>query len=92
MNSIPQSEVIDKLPVVELQADLDRFLQPALRRLPEQRLRAAGKLAVQGILGSQSPPLTQMARGVVREEETIRPAAKRPYRFVGTSASAIGTC
>jgi hypothetical protein len=82
MSSIPQSEVIDKLPVAELQADLDLFLQPVLRRLPEKRLRVVGKLAVQGILGSQSPLLTQMARGVVREEETVWPAAKRFYRFV----------
>jgi hypothetical protein len=82
MNSIPQNEVIDKLPVAELQADLDQFLQPVLRRLPEKRLRAVGKLAVQGVLGSQSPLLTRMARGVVHEEETIWPAAKRFYRFV----------
>jgi hypothetical protein len=83
MTSIQQSGAIDKLPVAELHADLEMFLQPVLRRLPEKRLRAVGKLAVQGILGSQSPLLTQMARGVVREEETIWPAAKRFYRFVG---------
>ena len=71
MRSILQNEVIDKLPVAELQADLDLFLQPVLRRLPEKRLRAVGKLAEQGVLGSQSPLLTHMARGVVREEETI---------------------
>lgn len=82
MNSILQDEVIGKLPVAELQAGLDLFLQPALQRLPEERLRTVAKLAVQGILGSQSPLLTQMARGVVREEETIWPAAKRLYRFV----------
>jgi hypothetical protein len=82
MGSILQDAAIDKLPVAELQADLDLFLQPVLRRLPEQRLRAVAKLAVQGILGSQSPVLTQMARGVVREEKTIWPAAKRFYRFV----------
>ena len=82
MRSILQNEVIDKLPVAELQADLDLFLQPVLRRLPEKRLRAVGKLAEQGVLGSQSPLLTHMARGVVREEETIWPAAKRFYRFV----------
>jgi hypothetical protein len=82
MSSILQDAAIDKLPVVELQAGLELFLQPVLRRLPEQRLRAVAKLAVQGILGSQSPVLTQMARGVVRKEETIWPAAKRLYRFV----------
>jgi hypothetical protein len=31
MSSILQNEVIDKLPVAELQADLDRFLQRVLR-------------------------------------------------------------
>jgi len=82
MTSILQGAAINKLPVAELQADLDVFLQPILRRLPEQRLRAVAKLAVQGVLSSQSPVLTQMARGVVREEETIWPAAKRFYRFV----------
>jgi hypothetical protein len=82
MSSILQDAAIDKLPVVELQAGLELFLQPVLRRLPEQRLRAVAKLAVQGIVGSQSPVLTQMARGVVRKEETIWPAAKRFYRFV----------
>jgi hypothetical protein len=82
MSSILQNEAIDTLPVAELQADLDLFLRPVLRRLPEKRLRAVAKLAVQGILGGQSPVVTQMARGVVRKEETIRPAAKRFYRFV----------
>jgi hypothetical protein len=82
MSSIPQNEAISKLPITELQADLDRFLQPVLKRLPEKRLRAVGKLAVQGILGSQSPLLTHMAQGVMRDEETIWPAAKRFYRFV----------
>jgi hypothetical protein len=82
MSSIPQNEVIDKLPIAELQAELDLFLQPVLRCLPEKRLRVVGNLAVAGILGSQSPLLTQMARGVVSEEETVWPAAKRFYRFV----------
>ena len=82
ITSILQEAGNDKLPVAELQADLDLFLQPVLRRLPEKRLRVVGKLAVQGILGSQSPLLTQMARGVVRAEETTWPTAKRFYRFV----------
>jgi hypothetical protein len=40
------------------------------------------ELAVQGILGGQSPLVTQMARAVEREEETIWPTAKRLYRFI----------
>jgi hypothetical protein len=82
MTSILQNEVVDKLPVAELQTELDRFLGPLFAQLPEKRLRAVGELAVQGILSSQSPIVTQMARGVMREEETVWPAAKRFYRFV----------
>jgi hypothetical protein len=82
MASIQQDEAIGKLPVGELQAELALFLQPVLRRLPEKRLQAVGALAVQGILGSQSPVVTHMARGVAREEKTIWPASKRFYRFV----------
>jgi hypothetical protein len=82
MASILQKGTIDKLPVVELSAALDLFLEPVLMHLPEKRLREVGKLAVQGVLGGQSPLVTQMARGVVREDETVWPMAKRLYRFI----------
>jgi hypothetical protein len=55
MVSILQKSTIDKLPVVELSATLDLFLEPVLMLLPEKRLREVGKLAVQGVLGGQSP-------------------------------------
>jgi len=82
MDRILQDEVIDKLPVAVLKAELELYLGPVLRRLPEKRLRVVGKLAVEGILGGQSPLVTQMARSVVREEKTIWPTAKRFYRYV----------
>lgn len=82
MDSILQNGVIDKLPVAELMTTLDLFLEPVLRHLPEKRLRVVGKLAVQGILGGQSPLVTEMARGVAREEDTVWPVAKRLYRFI----------
>jgi hypothetical protein len=82
MASILQKGAIDKLPVAELSATLDLFLEPVLMHLPEKRLREVGKLAVQGVLGGQSPLVTQMARGVAREDETVWPTAKRLYRFI----------
>jgi hypothetical protein len=54
MASILQNDVIDKLPMAELTATLDLFLEPVLMHLPEKRLQAVGKLAVQGVLGGQS--------------------------------------
>jgi hypothetical protein len=82
MHTILQNSVIDKLPMEELTATLDAFTEPVLTHLPEKRLRAVAKLAVQGVIGGQSPLVTQMARGVVREEETVWPMAKRLYRFL----------
>jgi hypothetical protein len=53
--------------------------------LPEKRLRDVVQRIVQGILGSQSPLITQMARSVAREEKTIWPMSKRFYRFMWNS-------
>ena len=82
MNTILQSGVIDNLPVAEVMDTLNTFLEPMLAHLPEKRLREVGQLAVQGIIGGQSPLVTQMARGVTREDKTIRPMARRLYRFM----------
>jgi hypothetical protein len=82
MTSILQNDAIDKLPVAELSATLELFLEPSLMHLPEKRLQVVGKLAVQGILAGQSPMVTRMARGVARDDATIWPTAKRLYRFV----------
>ena len=70
------------LPVPELEKALGTFLEPVAQRLPEKRLRAVGQLAVHGVLGGQSPLVTQMARGVAGEAATIWPMAKRLYRFI----------
>jgi hypothetical protein len=82
MDTILENDAIAKLPMVEFENELERFLEPVSAHLPEERMRRVGKLAVQGIVGGQSPVVTQMARGVVREGETIWPVAKRLYRFI----------
>jgi hypothetical protein len=71
MNTILQNGTIDKLPVSELIATLDTFRAPVLSHIPEKRLREAAELAVQGVIGGQSPLVTEMARGVVREDKTV---------------------
>lgn len=78
----PTSTRIDKLPAAEIKATLHAFMEPVLVQMPEKRLQTVAELAVQGILGGQSPLVTQMARGVMREEAAIRPAARRLYRLI----------
>jgi hypothetical protein len=82
MTTIHRNEMIGKLPIAEIQATLHTFMQPVLAQLPEKRWRVVAELAVQGILGGQSPLVTQIARGVRQDEETIRPLTKRLYRFI----------
>jgi hypothetical protein len=82
MDTILQKGAIDKLPAMELITTLETFVEPVLMHLPEKRLREVAKLVVQGIVGGQSPVVTQIARGVAREDETIWPMAKRMYRFI----------
>jgi hypothetical protein len=81
MDRILQSDAIARLPVSELNVTLETLPEPVLMHLPEKRLQEVGKLVVQGILGSQSPLITQMARAVAREGKTVWPSAKRPYRL-----------
>ena len=82
MDTILGNNAIDKLPTDELQDEMRMFLEPVSMHLPEKRLREVAHLVVQGIIGGQSPLVTQMARGVVRGDETIWPMAKRMYRFL----------
>jgi hypothetical protein len=82
MNTILQNGALGNLPVEELEGELNAYLEPVMNQMPEKRLREVARLAVQGVIGGQSPLITQMARGVMREEETIRPMATRMYRLM----------
>jgi hypothetical protein len=82
MDKILQGDAAANLPVKELTEELHAFLEPLSVQLPEKRLRKVGDLAVQGAIGAQSSVVTVMARALVRESETVRPMARRIYRFV----------
>jgi hypothetical protein len=59
MDTILQNRAIVNLPGAELEEALIAFLEPVLLHLPEKRLREVGKLAVQGVIGGQSPVVKQ---------------------------------
>jgi hypothetical protein len=82
MESIQQDGLLDNLPVEELLSTITTFLEPVLAHLPEERFRKTCCLAVQGILGGQSPIITRMARSVKRQQLTTWAMSKRIYRFV----------
>lgn len=82
MMSILHNDVLAKLSEHELQDSLPRFLEPATALLPDPRLRAVAELITQGIVTSQSPIVTQIARGAEHSEDTVWPTCKRAYRFL----------
>jgi len=82
MFTITQESVLAKLPVAELRASLRAFLTPVTERLPDARLPAVAELMVHGILASQSPLVTQIARGAGHDDASIWPTSKRAYRFL----------
>lgn len=83
MFTIAQDSVLAKLPVAELHDSLREFLAPVTGRLPDARLPAVAELMVHGILASESPVITQIARGAGHEDRSIWPTSKRAYRFLG---------
>ena len=82
MFTITQELVLAKLPTAELQASLRAFLSPVTNCLPDARLPAVVELMVHGIIASQSPLITQIARGAGHDDASIWPTSKRAYRFL----------
>jgi hypothetical protein len=73
MCTTTQDSVLARLPVAELQASLRTFLAPLTERLPDARLPAVAELMVHGIIASQSPLITQIARGAGHEDASVWP-------------------
>jgi hypothetical protein len=82
MDTITQADVLAKLPKIELDESLRSFLKPVTDLLPEVRLRKVAELIVRGLLTSQSPIVTRIARGAGQGDETIWPTCQRVYRFL----------
>lgn len=85
MNTIAISDVIGQLPVAEVKASMNAFLEQMIDAMPDRRLGRVIPMAVQGILGSESPVVLQMAQTVSRSESEVWPAAKRIYGLLKNS-------
>ncbi len=68
MYTIPIEEVMKQLPISEIEENLTDFLQPIMEQLPDKWLGRVVPLSVQGILGSKSPVVLQMAKSVSHSE------------------------
>lgn len=79
MRTKPIVEVLEQLPIAELESSLASFLGPIMKRLPDARLKRVVPLSVQGILGSESPVVLRMAQAVSHTAGATWAVAKRMY-------------
>ncbi len=82
MDSVGVKTLLDKLPIKELEQELEEFVAPLVRLLPDRRLRRVVVFGVRGILARESPVITQLAQSVARDEAGVWAAAKRLYRLM----------
>lgn len=71
MDKIQDRTAVANLPVVELEEALAEFLAPVTAALPDVRLRRVLERAVQGIVGSQSPVVTDLSRKHPQAEDGL---------------------
>ena len=82
MENIPLSDILAKMPDLELEQSLNDFLAPVMETLPEERIRRVVPEAVRGILAQETPVIAAMAQSTPRQERSCWAGAKRIYRFV----------
>jgi hypothetical protein len=82
MPTIAQTNALANLPIVELDHSLREFLHPLTELLPDARVRQVAQLIIRGLVTSQSPIVTHIARGISHNDETIWPTCQRAYRFL----------
>ena len=81
MPTITPNELIRKLPAAVLLESLETFLDPLTVQLPDARLPAVVRMLVQGIVASESPLVTQIARGARESGQGVLMTRKRGYRL-----------
>jgi len=82
MLNIPLAEILNKLPVAEMEQSLSEFVEPLTELLPDKRLERVVPLAVRGILTNETPVIAAIAQSVSRQKADCWAAAKRIYRFL----------
>jgi hypothetical protein len=74
--------ILAKLPIEKLKETIQAHVQPLTRLLPDKRLGEVVECIILGILGGQTPVITEMARTNSKAEGETWSIAKRIYRFL----------
>ena len=80
--TLPLETILAKLPIAELKQTVAAHVVSLVQLLPDKRLGAVVECIMLGILGHQTPVITQIAGANSKEQGETWPMAKRIYRFL----------
>jgi len=80
--NITLEAILGKLPIAKLKETIGVHILPFLQTLPDKRLWAVVVEMILGILGSQTPVITEMAGSNSKREGSTWALAKRIYRLI----------
>ncbi len=82
MNIAHEKSLAKSIPIQAIQATIQTHIQPVTERLPDKRLKRVVEGMVLGVLGGETPVITEIGRQNSKDEGESWAAAKRMYRFL----------
>lgn len=77
-----ETKLAKLLPIEEIKATIHQQIQPVTEQLPDKRLKRVIEDMVWGILGGETPVITEMARQSSKDDGECWAVAKRMYRLL----------
>jgi hypothetical protein len=74
--------ILAKLPIEQIENAVRQHISPLVSHLPDKRLGRVAELIILGILGGQTPVITEIARHSSKDEGETWAVAKSIYRWV----------
>jgi hypothetical protein len=74
--------ILAKLPIEQIENTVRQHISPLVSHLPDKRLGRVAELIILGILGGQTPVMTEIARHSSKDEGETWAVAKSIYRWV----------
>jgi hypothetical protein len=82
MTIAPEMNLDKLLPIAEIKTSIQKHIQPMTEQLPDKRLKRVIEEMVLGILGGETPVITEMARQTSKDDGESWAVAKRMYRLL----------
>lgn len=80
--TITLKSILAKLPITQIEETIHKHIQPLIKMLPDKRMRRVIEIMILGILGGQTPVITEMARQNSKGDGESWATAKRIYRLL----------